>query len=442
MSHRRWTSARWKTRTRALLVAIAAVLATLLAPSADAGVGSPTIATPAHRSVQSGSAPVRFSGTATQGWTVDLVETMTGYVATNVPSDQVTGAWSTDVQLQAGSHTVYAIARNGLGGTSPSSAAVTFQVDAAAPGARIATPTDKTVFEPGEQVRVTGDALDDVGVYAVQLEYWMINKMVLIDLADCPACETGTVAPWTHAPELTVPGHYVVRARAYDVAGNRSEYATTSFVISGVEELPVEEPTVPEVELPEPPVIVTPDTGDLLPGTERPTLIEGNSEPGSSVEIIDQDGGTIGTTVGDQRTGRWRVQASLADGTYTISARGTDPQGNVSPLSSAVTFTVDGFRPQLDIATETRVFLPGQPVVLAGAVNDERGVSLIHLDYWLLNKHVLSANAQCLGCPGKHVTWTHQPDLPLPGYYTVNVYSLDLAGNKSKTGTMTFVKTL
>jgi hypothetical protein len=434
---------------RAFVVSISATaIALSLAGWAPADPAAPAITKPAAGAAiagMSGSASVPFEGTAPSGATVELFEGATSLgTATAGAGDGSTGPWNASAVFEKGVHTVFAIATDAAAIAGPASESVTFTVDAQRPSAAIAAPEDKFVFKPGEPVAITGTATDDVGVFAVRLEYWRLDKLAFRSLATCDECGTGaTSASWTHSPVLGQPGVYQVKAEAIDMAGISSAKPARTFVTTEVTA-----PTVtPPDGTPAPPEITAPDPGSIQPGTQ-PTTFSGTAPSGSKVTLVEtlQGLGTIGTTetsVGDGTTGVWKLRFMLTEGTYGVQARTTTLDGWVGSLGGMVAFSVDSTAPGLTVTTESPVvFLPGQPVVLSGTITDNFRASRVQLDYYFLDKVVYQGFATCRGCGTSSATWTHQPQLSNPGSYYVKVSAIDVAGNKSPAQNLTIVKTI
>jgi hypothetical protein len=428
-----------KISTIALVVAAAGVLA-----RPASAVGAPTIDSPVGGTTNPNV--VHFAGTSSSNAAIDVVEAGSGGVVATTLADE-TGHWSFDEPMPDGGHTIYAVEEQA--GSAPSSS-VSFTVDAVRPTPRIARPSDGAVFPPGTPATLGGTATDDRGVLAVQVEYWLAHKMVQKKNTTCDGCGTNS-ATWTDQPKFELPGYYVAKVAAYDLAGNRSEQKQVTFFTSGVDTLPAEQPKAPDPStLPKPPPIQTPDPGSFIPGGGSgpggtPVIIGGTTTPGNTVKVYEQEEGWIGTTVGDERTGRWAITYRFEDGTYGVRARAINSRGKTSPFGARVVFTVDGIRPQVDVQTESDpvVFVPTQEVVLRGTTGDERQVIAVNLEYWYGDKMVLVQNASCPLCATQRkAEWTDRPNLAMPGYYWVYVRAIDEAGNRSLTDTIRFVKTV
>jgi autotransporter-associated beta strand protein len=104
-------------------------------------------------------------------------------------------------------------------------------------------------------------------------------------------------------------------------------------------------------DTPSVPVLATgQDTGisatDGLTNINRPTL-GGTAEAGSTVTVL-VDGVAVGTTIAGS-DGRWSFTPTtpLTDGTHAVTSRATDPAGNSSGTSAALTLTIDTTAPVL-----------------------------------------------------------------------------------------------
>jgi hypothetical protein len=176
---------------------------------------------------------------------------------------------------------------------------------------------------------------------------------------------------WSVAAPTLANGTYPVTASATDGAGNVGS-ATQSLTIDTV-----------------PPVLTL--NGGPTETTNDPTpTISGSSDvaPGTVVRVA-VDSQTLSALV--QSTGAWNVAtAALADGTHTVTAAVTDPAGNQTTASQAV--TVDTVAPAVSIngganaltddatptVSGTAQVAPGTPVTVTLA--DQTLTGLVQLD--------------------------------------------------------------
>lgn len=314
------------------------------------------------------------------------------------------------------------------------------------PIAEIMNPENSKVFRPGDVALVDGNAFAGLGVHAVKLEFWLLNRLERAVLAGCGACKTGTAAYWKYDASGLIPGYYVVKAYAVDNAGNFSPPASRGFVY-GLQQAPtVTPPAPPQVpggpKLPVPPTIVPQVPGTALPGAGGPVKIGGGTgEPNQNVRIRETSLGPIGSVRSDD-DGTWQMTTRLPSGTYRFRARAIDDAGRPSRWSKITVIQVDSDRPLLDVIGEDeRVFLPTDPVVIEGTLFDERAPAAIRLEYWLADEVVLVDLADCIACGQQQTVWQHRPQGLAPGYYHVRITAWDQAGNAAHQAQTTFITT-
>ena len=159
-----------------------------------------------------------ISGRAEAFATVELLKT--NKVFARAQADPA-GTWSLSHSAFSGEQLLKARAVDRAGNVGPVSPTIQFLVDATAPPRpTVTTPTD-SIFLPTQVPRIEGSATDDIGVLAVQLEYYdLLGKEAYRVNALCDGCTEPSV-DWqtTFAP---LPGRYVVKVYAVDRAGNRS----------------------------------------------------------------------------------------------------------------------------------------------------------------------------------------------------------------------------
>lgn len=270
-----------------------------------------------------------IGGTAEPGANVTVLLGRTALASTTATKD---GTWSLAhdaSSLPDGSHLISASAMDAAGNTSVVSAPYRVQLDRSAP----ATITSLS-FGPD-----TGAAND--GITANGALTWSgtgpVDQTVEIFLG---GSSTGTAqidgdGVWSLDTSATpvAEGQYAVTATVRDAAGN------TSIVFDGgALVVDTSEPIAPSV------TAFTNDTGVAGDGLTRDTglLFSGSAEAGASVAVY-LNGGALGSVTATAG-GAWsfdHAAVTLADGTYGIEARATDRAGNISPLSTTLTVTID-----------------------------------------------------------------------------------------------------
>lgn len=159
-----------------------------------------------------------ISGRAEPFATVELLKT--NKVFARVPADG-SGNWAITQTSFSGQQLLKARAVDRAGNVGPETPTIQFLVDASPPPRpTVRTPPD-SIFLPTQVPRIQGSASDDIGVLAIQIEYYdLLGKEAYRVNANCDGC-TDAVVDWqtTFAP---FPGRYVLKVYAVDRAGNRS----------------------------------------------------------------------------------------------------------------------------------------------------------------------------------------------------------------------------
>jgi len=178
--------------------------------------------------------PTEFTGSTEPGSMVEVYEEVAGLgvIGSTVDSDR-DGQWSIHVALPTGTYGVRLQATDEEGNVSQLGDLITFDIDAGLPMLDDLTASN-AVFGPTEPVVLEGTVFDDRQAVAVVLEYWVLDKLVLQQAADCMACPEQEAA-WRHVPQGLKPGYYYVKVRAIDAAGQRSTWAEITFTKLGVE---------------------------------------------------------------------------------------------------------------------------------------------------------------------------------------------------------------
>ncbi|MDP7278105.1 MAG: Ig-like domain-containing protein [Planctomycetaceae bacterium] len=154
---------------------------------------------------------------------------------------------------------------------------------------------------------------------------------------------------WTLADgTLTVlaEGPFDVSVTATDVAGNPGTDASSNELV-----IDTSAPAAPAAL----DLATLSDSGssstDDLTNVTTPT-ISGTAEIGSTVDVISDIDGSIGSAVTDG-AGDWSIiSTALADGAHSLTATATDAAGNPSVASSALTVTIDTSSPAAPAALD------------------------------------------------------------------------------------------
>ncbi|MBO3662968.1 Ig-like domain-containing protein [Microbacterium stercoris] len=404
-----------------------------------AAADAPVVVTPADGATVTDDTP-EIAGTVPvyePDLTVDVTITNPDGSTTVIPDVPVadagdgTGTWTTTApELAQGAHTVSAVSVDAAGNASPGSNINAFTVDSIAPAAPV-------VVSPADG-SASNDTTPDLSGTVPAFETGLTVTVTLTNpdgsttlFEDVPVVDAGDGSgTWTVAAGTLVPGDYTVEAVAVDAAGNVSD-------VSNINAFTV------DTTAPEAPTVTGPADGSTI--SDSTPDITGTVpvfEPGLTVDvtIANPDGTTsvledVPVTDNGDGTGSWTVPAgTLTEGDYTVTATSTDAAGNVSPVSDAVTFTVDTTAPEAptvtgpadgstisdgtpDITGTVPVFEPGLTVDVTIANPD--GTTSV------LEDVPVTDNGDGTG------SWTVPAGTLADGDYTVTATSTDVAGNVS-----------
>ncbi|HBC0588726.1 TPA: Ig-like domain repeat protein [Enterobacter cloacae] len=240
--------------------------------------------------------------------------------------------------------------------------------------------------------------------------------------------EADSNGKWAFTPDTALAdGKHTFTVTATDAAGNARTSGTFPIVIDTAAPSPAEN------------IVINDNVGDkqgpVGPGDttddQSPTL-SGEAEPGSVVDIYDNDE-KIGSVIVDDE-GKWSYtpDTPLAKGDHEITTTVTDPSGNTSEPSPGISFTVD----------------PDPNQVTVGEVVDDQGPSVGNLKPGTVTDDV-RPELSGKGKPGSTVTimdgddvlgstvvdpdgnWTFTPEQDLAdGDHSLTVISKDPAGNE------------
>ena len=241
--------------------------------------------------------------------------------------DPATGTLTPNSPLPDGVHTLGYGLTNSVG-TTTSSPTLTLTIDSTAPPAPVLHVTDTDgdgkpnltgTGEPGGLVTITDPA---GGKYTTMVD--PTGKFELeIDMPSKPLGEW--IATVTDpADNVSLPGKTIVT----DLTAPTAPVAGVYDNVGSIQGL------VPNKGV----------TDDATPN------VSGTAEPGSVVTVMN-DGKPVGTALADG-SGVWSFTLPpLVDGTYTVTTKATDSQGNTGPTSAPVVFTVDTLAPPATTAS-------------------------------------------------------------------------------------------
>jgi len=283
-----------------------------------------------------------FVGMATPGSTIVLRSSLDGILGST--SADGSGFWSiTGQKLSHGQHLITISEDGGNSSDSlivkidaiaerPAELALTEESDTGASASdgltRLDTPEIQGIGEQGSTIELFSSIDGAIGSGVANSEFWITTRTLS-------------------------EGEHTITAVATDLAGNISEPSGPLLITVD---------TTPPAMIAAPLLESTSDTGvaddDGVTSDSTPTFT-GTAEAGAPV-VLFANGNPIGTQPGG---GEWTITTtSLPDGLHEITARQTDPAGNLSPPSDPVELTIDTVPP----AT------PSRPDLLE---SDDTGVS-------------------------------------------------------------------
>ncbi|KAB8044655.1 Ig-like domain-containing protein, partial [Janthinobacterium aquaticum] len=276
------------------------------------------------------------TGTAEAGSTVTLYDTNgTTVLGTAVATG---GVWSiTSSALASGTHSLSVKAVDAAGNSSVASAALSINIDSAAPAAPsapvLALASDSGVSNTDGVTNVTTPTVTGTAEAGSTVTLYDTNGTTVLGTA------VATGGTWSITSSALASGTHSLSVKAVDAAGNRSA-ASPSLTITIVSTAPAA-PGAPILAL-------ASDSGssntDGVTNVTTPT-VTGTAEAGSTITLYDTDGTTVlGTTTATG--GVWSITSSaLASGTHSLSVKAVDTAGNPSVSSAALTITVDTTAP-------------------------------------------------------------------------------------------------
>ncbi len=361
-----------------------------------------------------------FAGTAETGATVELFRAGTVSLGSGTATG---GNWSfAAAALLDGANSITAVATDPAGNSSSVSGALSVTVDTAA-----AAPSQPDLA-----------AADDTGTSSSD----NLTKNT-VDLTFSGTAETGSTVElfregsvslgsaaaaggnWSIDAILT-PSSHTILARITDIAGNVSAFSLSTAV-----EVDVSAPAMPGI-----PDLATEDdsgiaTDNITKNTSALTFTGTAVESTSRIELF--RAGTVSLGTSTVSGGVWSIDASLLEGSYSITAVETDAAGNASSASFALALTVDTTVanpsiPDLDATDDTGSSdtdnLTRNTSALTFNGTAESGAAVTIKD----GATVLASGTATGG------NWIIDASLAA-GLHTISAYATDIAGNISGTTT-------
>ncbi|MGH9189995.1 MAG: Ig-like domain-containing protein, partial [Acidimicrobiales bacterium] len=187
--------------------------------------------------------------------------------------------------------------------------------DSSPPTVSVTAPTNGATVS-GPAVTVSATASDDVGVARVQFT---------VDGTNLGAAVTTLPFSITWNTATTGNGSHVLRAQAYDAAGNVGTSGPVTVTVANSDTTP---PTVS---------LTSPTSGQTVSGTVTVTASASDNVGVTRLDYL-VDGQILGVFSPPAYTFAWNT-TTVSNGSHTLSARGHDAAGNVG-TSASVTVTV------------------------------------------------------------------------------------------------------
>jgi Bacterial Ig-like domain len=334
--------------------------------------------------------------------------------------------------LAQGTYTYTAIQISPVGLTGPASPSCSVTV-LTVPPATLPTP----ILDPTDDSGTLGDRITNVNQPRLEvaasggLTVQLLNSSGTV-IGSVFQASTGTCV--VKLAQALPDGVYPIRARAVDVAGNIGQ-ASSSFTLT-IDTTPPLAPSIPILL----PAADSGTLGDNLTNVRQPHLT-GTAEQGSTVQIVDSNGNVDGSAVaGSNGAFTIKMNTSLADGSYVLSARATDAVGNQGPLGPSLTLTILATPPPK----------PTTPLIIAADVSGPSGSNLTNVRQPRITGtakasttvDLFSSTGSLLASAvaGSNGSYTAKVSNPLAdGSWTLDAVAIDVAGNVSPaSATLTF----
>ncbi|WP_431733394.1 Ig-like domain-containing protein [Geobacter sulfurreducens] len=290
------------------------------------------------------------------------------------------------------------------------SAAVTVTVnnDLTAPAVALSAPANNATVSG--TVAVNATATDSVGVSKVE---FYVNGVL-------KATDTTNAYSYSWDTKTVANGSYTLTAKAYDTAGNVGQSSTVTVAVNN----PVADTTVPVVSL------SAPANNATVSGTVAVNATASDNVGVSKVEFY-VNGALKSTDTTNAYSYSWDTK-TVANGSYTLTAKAYDAAGNVGQ-SSTVTVAVnnpvaDTTVPVVSLSAPANNATVSGTVAVNATASDNVGVSKVEFYVNGALKSTDTTNAYSYSWDTKTVA---------NGSYTLTAKAYDAAGNVGQSSTVT-----
>lgn len=384
----------------------------------SAAPSAPGITAPADEALLTDNTPT-ISGTGEDDAVVELTANGTPVICSEGTVRVVSGSWSCTPAspLSDGEYDLVAIQTDPAGNESPASATTTITIDTTAP----ATPSQPDLAAGSD----TGDSNTDNLTNDTTPTFSGTCEDGSTVILYSGSTQIGSAACSDGEYEITVDpalgeGTHIIHAVATDEAGNESAPSSTLTIT-----IDTTAPAIPDA----PDLAAGSDTGasdtDNVTSDNTPTF-SGSCTEGDTIKLY-VDGSLAGQAFCNS-SDQYNVTpvASLGDGTYDVTVTSTDPAGNASAASSALSVTIDTTAP-----TTPTVLSPADGTITNDTTPTFSGTAEPN------SVLTVTVNGTPVSCTeGQQVqgdgSWSCTPTAPLAeGSYDLEVAATDLAGNTS-----------
>ena len=282
---------------------------------------------------------ITVTATGENGGTVQLYRTASpNDVAIGSATAITANTASIDIDLTAGTHSIYAKTTDKAGNVSPASTPLSITVDTTAPTVSVPaaqftghlSATDLYINKADDDDNTPEDLITALSTNGVTYKYAVITSST-----DCDEDVTLTTGVPQTDDIPSTDGTYKVCVEGTDTAGNAGYGASPTFT---------KDTTTPAA-----PTALDLDAGDDTGSSATDNITKQTTNLTFEATATGEDGGTVeffragSTSLGSDTiaTGEASIDSTLTAGTHTITAKTTDQAGNESPASTPLQITVD-----------------------------------------------------------------------------------------------------
>ncbi len=277
------------------------------------------------------------------------------------------------------------------------------------------TNTDRITFDPA----ITGTLTDANQVVSFQAGFDSTPVDQFVEVIAQRQANGSFTLDRTQLNQIygsTLPdGSHRLHLQARDEFGNLSSLFTLSLTLDTITPAPSNLQLLPESDSGQ-------SNQDHITRILTPT-IRGQAEAGATVQLFEGNQ-VIGSAIASS-DGNWQITISqLTSGTHAFTSTSTDIAGNVSPVSQALTITIDALQPYLSFTTPIEAAPLKNNAKLMGEINGT-GSAIAVISYRFDNRPGIPLTINSTGAFNQAVDFTDISN----GAHTLTITALDVAGN-------------